>query len=232
MNNKNVKLDLPAAAIAFFDLDETITDADTDSLWSGWRNRRGASGLVERAWLNRLYRGFRRGAMSIEEYMKFQRFRIGSLDAEEYRAMARAFFMESGRAHIYPGMEDLIRRLRGNGCRVVLLTAQNDFIAAPFAGHLGMDDIIANRFEMKGGRFTGPVKPYCFGEGKAELARAFAGGFGLPLAQCAFFGDSIYDAFFLAKAGFPFAVNPDPMLEERARRANWQILRFETPSAR
>ena len=218
---------LPDADMAFFDLDETITDADTDALWSGWRSKREVRGWVERAWLLKLYHDFRNERMDIEEYMRFQRFRIGALSVDEFRAAGRAFFNDAGRFHIYREARDLIGDLKNAGCRVVLLTAQTDCIAGPFAEHLGMDDAIANRFEHDGFRFAGPARPYCFGEGKAVLGRKFAEGAGVPLARCAFFGDSVYDAPFLEMVGFPFAANPDSMLEALARRKNWKIVRFE-----
>jgi HAD superfamily hydrolase (TIGR01490 family) len=223
---------LPDAAIAFFDLDETITDADTDSLWSGWRSRREVRGWVERAWLFKLYHDFRNARMDIEEYMKYQRFRIGALTIDEFRAAGTAFFNDSGRFHIYREAGVLVRDFKKAGCRVVLLTAQNDCIAGPFAGYLGIDDLIANRFEIDGPRYGDPVKPYCFGEGKVVLGRKFADDAGVPLSRCAFFADSVYDAPFLGMVGFPYAANPDSMLEALARQKNWRIVRFSGVSTR
>jgi putative phosphoserine phosphatase/1-acylglycerol-3-phosphate O-acyltransferase len=231
MKNWNMHNKLPDAAIAFFDLDETITDADTDSLWASWRSRRDLRGWAERAWLVKLYRNFRRGQMRIDEYMKYQRFRIGSLAADEFRDLGKAFFRETGRYHIYREAGELIAGLRKKGCRVVLLTAQNECIAGPYAEYLGMDGMIANRFQTDGVRFTDPVRPYSFGEGKVVLGKKYAAEAGVPLDRCAFFGDSIYDAPFLQMVGFSFAVNPDPLLEARAREKNWLILHFSGVSA-
>ncbi|HOT45131.1 MAG TPA: HAD-IB family hydrolase [Spirochaetota bacterium] len=226
MRNRFFHDELPKALIAFFDLDETITDADTDSLWASWRSRRHLKGWVERAWLSKLYRDFRRGGMSIEEYMLYQKFRIGRLAADEFRAMGEDFFKDAGRRHVYREAADLIRRLKQNGCRVVLLTAQNECIAGPYARYLDMNDMIANRFHDDGVRFTEPVRPYSFGEGKVELGKRYAAEAGVALGRCAFFGDSIYDAPFLEMVGFPCAVNPDRLLEARARDRNWPIARF------
>lgn len=226
MKNSDILEMLSGAAIAFFDLDETITDEDTDSLWASWRSRRDLRGWMERAWLAKLYRAFRGKRMAIEEYMRYQRFRVGSLDAEGFRVMGRAFFGESGRFHIYREAAELIGQLKKNGCRTVLLTAQNECIAGPYAEHLAMDAMIANRFREEGGRFSEALRPYSFGEGKVVLGRRHAEDAGVPLGRCAFFGDSIYDAPFLEQAGFPFAVNPDPLLAARALEKGWPLLRF------
>lgn len=226
MTNQFISDDLQDASIAFFDLDETITDADTDSLWASWRSRRNLKGWVERAWLSKLYRDFRRGGMHIEEYMRYQKFRVGRLTASEFRAMGKKFFDDAGRNHVYREAADLIRKLKQRGCRVVLLTAQNECIAGPYAHYLEMDHMIANRFHDDGVRFTEPVRPYSFGEGKVELGKRYAAEAGVPLVRCAFFGDSIYDAPFLEMVGFPCAVNPDRLLEARAREKEWPIARF------
>ncbi len=232
MKNSDILEMLSGAAIAFFDLDETITDEDTDSLWASWRSRRGLRGWMERAWLAKLYRAFRGKRMAIEEYMRYQRFRVGRLGADEFRAMGRTFFEESGRFHIYREAAELIGQLKKNGCRAVLLTAQNECIAGPYAEHLAMDGMIANRFLDEGGRFTEALRPYSFGEGKVILGRRYAEEAGVPLERCAFFGDSIYDAPFLDLAGFPFAVNPDPLLAARARDNNWPVVSFSGVSGK
>jgi HAD superfamily hydrolase (TIGR01490 family) len=217
---------LPEADMAFFDLDETLTDEDTDSLWAAWRSRRSLRGWAERAWLAKLYRDYRRGGMNLDEYMRYQGFRARSMTPDEFRAMSRAFFGEAGRGHIYREAQELVTALKKRGCRTVMLTAQHDVIAGPFAEALGMDMMIANRFAEAGGRYTDPVSPYCIGEGKVVLGRRYAHGEGVTLDRCAFYGDSIYDAPFMELVGHPIAANPDRLLTERAERNNWPIVRF------
>jgi HAD superfamily hydrolase (TIGR01490 family) len=217
---------LPEADMAFFDLDETLTDEDTDSLWAAWRSRRSLRGWVERVWLAKLYRDYRKGGMDLDEYMRYQRFRARSMSVDEFGEMSRAFFSDTGRSHIYREAQELVAALKKKGCRTVMLTAQHDVIAGPFAAALGMDMMIANRFAEAGGRYTDPVLPYCIGEGKVVLGRQYAQDAGIPLKRCAFFGDSIYDAPFMELVGHPVAANPDLLLTERAGKNNWPIVRF------
>lgn len=218
---------LPEAEMAFFDLDETLTDGDTDSLWAVWRSRRSLRGWVERIWLDKLYRNYRRGGMDLDEYMRFQRFRARAMEIGEFRELSESFFRESGRGHVSREGEEIVKALKRRGCRVVMLTGQHDVIAVPFAAYLGMDHLIANRFEDDGRRFTRPVRPYCIGEGKVMLGREYARDAGIPLDRCAFFGDSIADAHFMEQVGYPVAVNPDSLLQERAGRSGWPVLRFK-----
>ena len=212
--------------MAFFDLDETLTDEDTDTLWALWRSHRSFRGWAERAWLAKLYRDYRRGKMDIDEYMRYQRFRTRSLSPGEFGELSERFFRESGESHIYREARELVAALGKKGCRTVMLTSQHDVIARPFAASLGMDLVIANRFEHDGRRFLGPARPYCIGEGKVVLGRQCAGDAGISLDRCAFFGDSVYDAAFMEQVGLPFAVNPDAQLGEKAARNGWQVVRF------
>ena len=223
--NTGFAIEVPPAKIAFFDLDETVTDADTDVLWGRWRPR-SPRGLIEGVWLRKLYRDFRRGGLDIEELLKFMRFRVGPLTAEEFRARGRDFFENAGKGHVHGEAAALIAALKRKGCRVVLLTSQHDCISGPFAEYIGMDDMIAVRFEVAEGRFTRPVRPCSFGEGKVLLGRQYAERAGVSLSDCAYYGDSIYDAFFMSLVGHPYAVNPDRLLERRAGEENWKILRF------
>lgn len=106
----------------------------------------------------------------------------------------------------------------------MLITAQHDFVAEPFARFLGME-LIANRFEIKDNRFTGKhLLPYCFREGKLELAERLVKERGHELKECGFYTDSHNDLFMLEAVGHPFAINPDPELEQYARQKNWPIL--------
>jgi len=223
---ENIIVQLKNVDIAFFDLDETLTDRDTDSLWAAWRSRRETKGWIERAWLAKLYRDFRRGALDAEEYIRYQRYRVGTLSPQSFRTLAEMFFLDAGARHLYQEALALIPSIRRSGIRAVLLTAQHEYIAAPFARYLGMDDMLANRFREERDRFTEPVMPYTFGEGKIHHGSAYASSVSVALSRCAFFGDSIYDAPFMERVGFPFAVNPDERLKRLAMEKGWAVLTF------
>jgi phosphoserine phosphatase len=76
------------------------------------------------------------------------------------------------------------------------------------------------------GRSLGEV---CFGAGKLRLARAFAEGRGVSLADCTFYTDSYSDLPMLEAVGRPVAVNPDRRLLRRAERAGWPVLDWGRP---
>ncbi|HOO72808.1 MAG TPA: HAD-IB family hydrolase [Spirochaetota bacterium] len=217
----------PDADLAFFDLDETVTDCDTDMLWSLWRLRKDPlMGLRELVSLVSLNRDYYRGTLSGERYMRYQKFRIRGLEPQEYDVRAERFFHEKGKRHIYPEAAQIISSYRDRGVPTVMLTAQNRVIASRFARDLGMDEVLGNAFTVNGGRFSDAVEPYCFREGKIYWAEKCAGSRNIPLENCAFFSDSHNDIPLLSLVGHPVAVNPDGPLEEKARQSGWTIMKF------
>jgi HAD superfamily hydrolase (TIGR01490 family) len=215
--------------IAFFDLDNTITDRDTDWLWACWRMRRRLGGLGEVLTLMRLRHHYLRGRLGVDRYVKYHRMRIRGLRPSVYREMSRRFFEESGRHHIFSEALELVDFYRQRGIPVVVITAQNREVAMPFAELIGADDLTARGFNADGDRGTGAVNPYVFREGKVYRAGIHCHERDVFLRECAFFSDSIHDEPLLDQVSQPVAVNPDRLLEARAMESGWPILRLGRP---
>jgi len=227
----NIRGVFPGAKVAFFDLDETITDTDTDGLWARWRLFKGSGGMKEVIAIFSLMRSYRRGTMSIDRYMKYHKMRVSSLSPEKYDAMARRFFDQWGRDRIFPEAENMIRYYRQHSVPTVLLTAQNDVIARRFSEYLNMDEVAGNSFSIEDEKFTSPITPYCYREGKIDYARKFAAEFGAALSDCAFYSDSINDLALLSEVGYPVVTNPDALLAKEAARRNWPVVIMEKRGA-
>lgn len=220
-------MDQSDVRLAFFDLDETITDRDTDMLWAMWRIKKNPlMGIAEILRLIFLNRAYRRGRLTGARYMRYQRFRTLFLSPERYSKLAEKFFVEYGRRHIWNEAAKIIDEYEKRGVPTVMITAQNSIIAGYFARHLEMSAVIGNSFFQEGGRFTRAIEPYAFREGKIFWAGDYAGRYNIAFSECAFYSDSINDVPLLEKVGAPVVVNPDRLLEEKARREGWKILRF------
>lgn len=215
---------VPQAKLAFFDLDETITDTDTDGLWARWRLFKSIGGMKEVIAIFSLMRSYQRGTMSIDRYMKYHKMRVSSLTPEKYDAMAHRFFDQWGRDHIFPEAEEILNYYQAHSVPTVLLTAQNDVIARRFSEYLKMDGIAGNAFNVEEGKFTSPITPYCYREGKIDHALKFAAAFGVAMDECAFYSDSINDLSLLSEAGYPVVTNPDALLAREAARRNWPVI--------
>jgi putative phosphoserine phosphatase/1-acylglycerol-3-phosphate O-acyltransferase len=118
---------------------------------------------------------------------------------------------------------------RRRGHRIALITASPRYTADPLAAALGLapEDVLATRFEVQNGRFTGRLlEPMLYGTGKVSAAMDYARRHGLNLASSFFYTDSISDLPLLETVGYPVAVNPDRPLRRLAEARGWSIVRF------
>ena len=89
-------LPILGARMAFFDLDETITSADTDWLWARWRAQRDPAGFGEIISLFFLMRDYKKKQLTIDRYMAYHRRRVRGLTPSLYRELAEKFFYQKG----------------------------------------------------------------------------------------------------------------------------------------
>jgi len=121
---------------------------------------------------------------------------------------------------------------RSAGRRTVLVTGSIDFIMAPLAKSLGVDDVIAPGLLVENGRFTGALDGPPVGmEEKARRVRAFALQHDIDLDASYAYGDSKADLPMLEAVGHPQVVNPDKVLRLIAMRRGWPVHRWTLSQA-
>jgi len=130
---------------------------------------------------------------------------------------------------IYPRMIEVVRWHQSEGRSCYIATAAGQEMASILATALVMEGAIGTRFEVDDdGLFTGRLDgPFAYGEGKAQAVEQFAGREGIDLSSSWAYSDSASDLPMLELVGNPVAVNPDAELAEVARRAAWDVMRFE-----
>lgn len=139
--------------------------------------------------------------------------------------LAEEHFEEVLRPNIYPGVYQLVENVRKIGLRQVIVSGSLDVFVAPLARHLGMDDFVCNRLELKDGVATGNLeKPIVAGAVKARLLQEYAQAFDIDLLQSYAYSDSFSDYSMLAVVGRPAAVNPDRRLRRAAQELEWPVL--------
>ena len=124
----------------------------------------------------------------------------------------------------------LIEEHQAAGRPVVLATTTPEHLIRPFAERLGIDAVIATRYEVgEDGCFTGRNDGhFVWSMGKIAAVREWAEEEGIDLEESFAYSDSIYDAPLLKAVGNPGAVNPDPRLQALAVAARWPVLHFDT----
>jgi putative phosphoserine phosphatase/1-acylglycerol-3-phosphate O-acyltransferase len=129
-----------------------------------------------------------------------------------------------------PFAKMLITEHQEAGRPVVLATTTPEHLVRPLAERLGIDAVIATRYEVgDDGRFTGRNDGhFVWSRGKIAAVREWAQDNGIDLDESFAYSDSIYDAPLLKAVGNPGAVNPDPRLQALAIAARWPVLHFDT----
>lgn len=124
----------------------------------------------------------------------------------------------------------LIEEHRAAGRPVVLATTTPEHLIRPFAERLGVDAVIATRYEVgEDGCFTGRNDGhFVWSMGKIAAVREWAEREDIDLDESFAYSDSIYDAPLLKAVGNPGAVNPDPRLQTLAVAARWPVLHFDS----
>jgi len=113
---------------------------------------------------------------------------------------------------------------------VLATTTPRDFIA-PLARRLGLDDVIATRYQVDSSdRYTGRLDgSFVWAAGKLTAVRWWAAEHGVELTDSWAYSDSIYDLPLLSAVGHPSAVNADPRLTVVATLRRWPQLHLDAP---
>lgn len=162
------------------------------------------------------------------DQQKAQRKVIGSLAGTPQAwldEVLASFVEEALVADLRPGVVAELERLRGEGCRIVLVSAAPSLIIARLAAHLGVDDFIATTVAPPvDGKFSGQlVGASVLGEEKvARLTRYAEEAFGAWELHAAY-GDQDVDGPLLAVARHPVAVCPSRELARMAAAKGWAV---------
>lgn len=210
--------------VAFFDVDKTILDANSATLWLrremrlGFVRRRVA--LRGLGWLALYAVGLAR----VEKVLIDACMTLRDVAEKDIADRTAKFFDEEIRALIRPQALAAIAAHRARGEAVYLLTTSSTYLSSLLAAELAVDGFVCNQLEVAAGVFTGRVhEPLCFGAGKVTRAEAIAKDIGVPLTDCTFYTDSYSDLPMLRAVGTPVVVTPDVRLRRYAKRRGWPI---------
>lgn len=213
---------------AFFDLDRTLLDMNSSTLWA-MHELRGRSISVQQfgrvlVW-NALYH------LSLIDIETAYREALGHYRGRRYEdleAETRRWFAKDVAHHIRPGARRALAEHRAQGHQLVLLTSASAFAARAARDTWSLDDFLSNDFPTDdGGRLDGTfIAPLCYGPGKVTRARAWAAERNVDLSKSYFYSDSYSDAPMLRAVGHPRVVSPDPRLSREAKQRGWPILKW------
>jgi HAD superfamily hydrolase (TIGR01490 family) len=217
----------PGARIgAFFDLDGTLVSGFTATAHAGDRIRRRQAragevlGVVEAAVRYRL------GRMQFERLLVRAAGYLRGESITELDEVGERLFAEHITSRVYPHMQEVVAAHQQQGHTVVLSSSALTIHAEPVARHLGIPQVLCNRFELdERGLLTGDIaKPVVWGPQKAAVVQRFCADNRVDLAQSFFYADGDEDAALMSLVGRPRPVNPRPGLAALAAEHGWPVL--------
>jgi HAD superfamily hydrolase (TIGR01490 family) len=223
-----------ARAAAFFDLDKTIIAGSSALAFSRPFRRQGL--ISRRAALRSGYSQLLLVLSGADaNTMELLRRRITALctgwEVAQIRAIVAETLHEIVQPLVYAEATELIAEHRADGDEVMVLSASGLEVVEPIAALVGAHSCQATRMGVTDGRYNGVIEYYCYGEAKADAARALAAARGYRLADCRAYSDSITDLPLLESVGHPTVVNPDRALRRVAAERGWPVLTFVDPIA-
>lgn len=212
-------------ALAIFDLDNTLIGGDSDHHWGDYLVEKGiVDPDVYRQANDRFYHQYEQGTLDILDYLSFALKPLTEHPLEKLHALREVFVRERIEPLMLSAAAELLERHRDQGDTLLIITATNRFVTEPIAELLGVEHLIATDPEMLDGCYTGRVAGTpSFQAGKVERLRHWLEETGFNLDGAFFYSDSHNDLPLLEAVTYPIAVDPDPILEAKARARGWPV---------
>jgi HAD superfamily phosphoserine phosphatase-like hydrolase len=206
--------------LAVFDCDGTLWAGDAGERFFDWELRRNLLSDDVAQWARARYADYKAAKVSEDEMCGEMVTIHRGLTESELLLAAKQFFDENFVSHIFPEMQELVRRLQRSGCDVWAVSSTNEWVIRAAMDHFGIDKkkILAASVKIENGRASNQLIRVPSGDGKPHAIREVIGK-----DPDAAFGNSRWDAGMLAIARHGFAVNPNPDLEQMARERGWTI---------
>jgi len=213
---------------ALFDMDRTLLDATSGTLYARYLYRSGQIGrrqLARVAWWGLLGR---LGLLDVQALLPRMLVDIAGDDESALRRTSDLWFVADLLPHVTEVGLQRVAEHKAQGHVVAIVSGSTQYAVGPLADHLGIPGkYVCTHIESENGRLTGRiVPPVCYGEGKVVWAQRFAADLDVDLSASYFYTDSISDLPLLEQVAHPVAVNPDPRLRRLARQRGWPIELF------
>lgn len=219
--------------LAIFDLDDTLTLQDTESLWQEYLVAQGflthKDYTVKQAEFNLAYHA---GVLKFDDVVAFSIGPIQHLSFLEQTQLQHDFTASYLRKIILPQAQELVRSHYERGHHVLILSAGTEFVIEPSCSFFPFHDILCTRLMRNP---CGQYQPLLDGmplyrEQKVHALRKWLSQNNFTPITSYFYSDSINDLPLLEYVDVAIAVNPCNSLREVALLKQWPILEFkETP---
>lgn len=207
-------------AIAAFDCDGTLWFGDAGMKFFYWEIEEGLIPHDVTTQIMARYDEYLAGRVS-EDEMCGEMVQIHrGIPEKKIREFAARFAKSNVMPHFFPEMERLVEALRRQGCDIWAVSSTNNWVIEEAVKKVNIpaNRVIAVRVAIENGIATDQLGDITSGAGKARVLRLVLTS---PLDVS--FGNSIFDLEMLELASNPFAVNPNPDLQQIAEQRGWKF---------
>ena len=215
-------------ALAIFDLDDTLIDGDSASLFCRYLVEQRLSGPELLSQEAELMQTYRHGVLDMAAYIRLTTAPLRNLPPEALRQLSEDFVARCVRPRHFAQAQKRIQEHRDAGDLCLVISATADFIVQPAARALGIEQALAIELERdQAGFLTGHIQGIpSFREGKVKRLQRWLQSRQEAVSQTLFYSDSSNDLPLLEFVDRPHAVNPDPGLAALARQRDWPVLHW------
>lgn len=213
---------------AFFDLDGTLVAGFTGVILTQEQFLSRQMGIGEFISMIQAGLNHQLGRSEFEDLIGAASKAMRGRSLSDLDEMGERLFRQKIEAKIYPEMRDLVRAHMERGHTVCLSSSALTIQVEPVARHLGITNMLTNRFEVDDdGTVTGKIiEPILWGSGKANAVQRFSAENDIDLAESYFYADGDEDVALMYLVGNPRPTNPEGKMAAVARQRGWPITRF------
>mgnify|MGYP000890522894 CR=1 FL=1 len=212
---------------AFFDIDETLVKGQTQKFLALVAFKEGKIGLFKLLGLLFFFARYKLGLVkNIEEIMEASYAIVKGWPATEADRLIKKSFEHGIKQKIFPEGERLIKKLKKDGCRIILVSNTLQQIVDLLVDYLGAETGIGTTLVEKNGVLEGKIGRLVYGQNKVKyLQESF--GRQIDFKKSSAYTDNKSDLPLLELVGRPVVVNPDLTLKAEATKRNWPVMKFK-----
>lgn len=213
--------------LAIFDLDNTLLEGDTDTLWGEFLYQKGVMDLAFVRKVRKFFRDHQKASMDIQAYAECLLSPLKTYPLRQMEALREEFLSQTA-SRIRPAMLERVNWHRTKKHTLLMITNSHGFITEPIGQLLGFSSRICTQPEFRDGGYTGRLDGIpAYGDGKILRLSAWLQDHRLSLEHSWAYSDSYSDLPLLSLVENPVAVTPDDQLRRHAQEHHWRLMEFE-----
>ena len=213
--------------LAIFDLDDTLLDGDSSSLFLRHLVKHGLAPADMLPREAAMMQDYYAGKLEMEDYMTFTLQPLRGRAVDEVAHWVDGYVHDTLLPRIFPAARATLAAQRAAGRRLLVISATGVHVVAPLARALGIADVLAIDLETQDGRYTGRTSgTLTYRHGKVERLQAWSAAEAEDLHDSVGYSDSINDVPLLEAVASAHVVNPAPALARLAAERGWRRLEW------